>query len=53
MHRAEYVKMRADSEVYLGVFFVLGIFLGMSSLITLMVYGQIMRMKYMISYDTK
>jgi len=52
-HKADFVKMRADSEVYLGVFFVLGMFLGMSSIVTLLIYGQIMRMKYMISYDTK
>lgn len=52
-HRAEFVKMRADSEVYLGVFFILGIFIGLSSIITLLIYGQMMRMKYMISYDTK
>jgi hypothetical protein len=52
-HKADFIRMRNDSEVYLGFYFVIGAIVGMSSFLVIIFYGQIMRVKYMISSDTK
>ena len=41
--------MRHDMEVYMGVYVTLGIFLGVSSIIIVLLYWQIMRMRYLMS----
>lgn len=41
--------MKHDLEVYMGVYLTLGIFLGVSSILTAMLYWQIMRMRYLMS----
>ena len=41
--------MRHDIEVYMGVYLTLGILLGISSIMTTLVYWQIMRVRYLLS----
>ena len=42
-------QLRHDLEVYMGIYLTLGIFLGISSIMTTILYFQIMRMRYMMS----
>mmetsp|Transcript_9289 Transcript_9289/g.11353 ORF Transcript_9289/g.11353 Transcript_9289/m.11353 type:complete len:125 (+) Transcript_9289:511-885(+) len=41
--------LRHDIEVYMGVYLTLGIPLGVSSIVTTLLYWQIMRMRYLMS----
>lgn len=41
--------MKHDMEVYVGIYITLGIFLGMSSIVTILIYWQMMRMRYLMS----
>jgi len=41
--------MRHDMEVYMGVYLTLGILIGISSILTTLLYWQIMRMRYLMS----
>ena len=51
--RAHFMALRADLEVYIGVYLIVGWFLGWSSLISIFFYWQYMRLKYMLNYNTK
>lgn len=51
--RAQFVEMKADMEVYIGIYLIAVWFLGWSSLLTIMMYWQIMRLRYMINAQTK
>ena len=41
--------LRHDLEVYMGLYLTVGIFLGVSSILTTLLYWQIMRMRYLMS----
>lgn len=41
--------MRHDLEVYMGVYLTLGILLGASSILTVLIYWQMIRMRYLMS----
>ena len=41
--------LRHDLEVYMGVYLTFGILLGISSILTTLLYWQIMRMRYLMS----
>lgn len=40
-------------EVYIGIYLLITLFLGWTSLITVIVYWQLLRIKSLISYNTK
>ena len=42
-------QLRHDIEVSMGVYLTLGIFFGVSSILTCLLYWQIMRMRYLMS----
>ena len=48
-NQAQLWLLRHDLEVYLGVYLTLGIPLGVSSILTTLLYWQIMRMRYLMS----
>ena len=43
--------MRSDIEVYIGLYLIVVWFLGWSSFIEIILYWQLMRMRYMMSYN--
>lgn len=47
--KAEYLKSKADVELYTALYLVVGIFFGMSSLISVMLYCQVLRVRTMIN----
>ena len=48
-NQAQLQQMRHDMEVYQGIYLTVGIFLGISSLITTLLYWQIIRVRYLMS----
>ncbi len=52
-HKMQFIELKADSEVYIGIYLIVVWFLGWSSLLTIMMYWQIMRLRYMINVNTK
>ena len=48
-YQSQMFTMRHDLEVYMGVYLTLGIVVGMSSIMTTLLYWQIMKMRYMMS----
>jgi hypothetical protein len=48
-HKAHFVELKADTEVYIGIYLIAVWFIGWSSFITIMMYWQIMRVRYMLS----
>ena len=51
--RGEYVRSKADLEVYTGIYLVIGIFFGMSTFIGIMLYWQVLRVRTMINDQTR
>ena len=51
-NQAKLWTLRHDLEVYMGVYLTLGILLGVSSIMTALLYWQIMRMRYIMSPAT-
>jgi hypothetical protein len=45
--------LKADIEVYIGFYLIAVWFLGWSSVISIIVYWQMLRIKYIINYNTK
>ena len=45
--------LRHDLEVYMGLYLTLGILVGISSILTTLLYWQIMRMRYLMSPATQ
>lgn len=43
--------MRSDIEVYLGIYLIVVWFLGWSNVIQIFLYWQLMRVRYMMSYN--
>jgi len=37
-HRYQFVELKSDTEVYIGIYVILGVFLGWSSLLSVMMY---------------
>jgi len=48
-HKAEYVELKSDIEVYIGIYLIVVWFIGWSSFLSILMYWQIMRLRYMIS----
>ena len=48
-NQAKLWTLRHDLEVYMGVYLTFGILLGVSSILTTVLYWQIMRMRYLMS----
>ena len=46
-------QMRGNSEVYVGIYAIIGIVIGGSSFMSCMFYWQMLRMRYMICPDLK
>ena len=51
-NQAQWWVMKHDCEVYLGLYVTFGILVGVSSIITALLYWQIMRMRYMLCTGT-
>jgi len=51
--RREYEKMKCDLEVYLGISLFLGWFIGVSNIIQIVLYWQVLRVRYMINPPVK
>lgn len=49
----QFIELKADAEVYIGIYLIVVWFLGWSSLLTILMYWQIMRLRYMINVNTK
>jgi hypothetical protein len=47
------VELKADLEVYIGIYLIAVWFIGWSSLLSIMMYWQIMRLRYMINTQSK
>lgn len=52
-NRNQFVEMKSDMEVYIGLYLIVVWFLGWSSLLSIMMYWQIMRLRYMINANSK
>jgi hypothetical protein len=52
-HRSELIVMRADLEVYTGFYLIIGWFLGMSQVISIVLYWQCLRVRTMLNDNTK
>ena len=52
-HRKEFVDMKSDMEVYIGIYLIIVWFLGWSSLLSILMYWQIMRLRYTINANSK
>lgn len=50
-HKGHFLEMRSDIEVYLGFYLIIGWFLGWSGFLSIILYWQLMRMRYMMSYN--
>lgn len=50
-HKGQFLEMRSDIEVYIGLYLIVVWFLGWSSFIEIILYWQLMRMRYMMSYN--
>lgn len=48
-NKKEYVELKSDMEVYIGVYLIAVWFIGWSGLLTIIMYWQILRVRYMIS----
>ena len=48
-HRAELIIMRADLEVYTGFYLIMGWFVGISNIITIVLYWQCIRVRSMLN----
>lgn len=51
--KVEFLMLKADLEIYIGIYIVVGWFFGLSSLISIFFFWQFMRLKYMLNYNTK
>jgi hypothetical protein len=51
--RGQFLALKADLEIYIGIYLIVGWFLGWSSLISIFFYWQYIRLKYMLNYNTK
>jgi hypothetical protein len=50
-NRGQFIELKADTEVLIGFYLIVVWFLGWSSLLTIMMYWQIQRLRYMISVN--
>lgn len=48
-NRNEYFKMKCDLEIYLGICLLLGWFIGLSQIVSIILYWQVLRVRYMIN----
>ena len=48
-----YIAMKTDLEVYIGVYMVITWFMGMSNLLGILLYWQILRIRYMLTTSMK
>lgn len=53
VHRRELIILRADLEVYTGFYLIIGWFIGMSNLITILLYWQCIRVRSMLNTQTQ
>lgn len=51
--KGEFISLRSDIEVYIGFYLIVTWFLGWSNIISIIVYWQLLRIKYIINYNTK
>lgn len=51
--RHEFIAMKSEIEVYIGIYLALALFIGWSNLLSLIVYWQYLRIKYVLNYNTK
>ena len=51
--RSEYLNMKCDIEVYLGVYLIVVWFFGMSQILSIVLYWQVLRVRYMINASVK
>lgn len=51
--RAQFLGLRADLEVYIGIYLILGWVIGLSNLFSIFFFWQFLRLKYMLNYNTK
>lgn len=49
--KGQFLEMRSDIEIYLGFYLIIGWFLGWSNLIQIVLFWQLMRVRYMMSYN--
>lgn len=52
-NRHEYEKMKCDLEIYLGICLLLGWFIGLSNIVSIILYWQVLRVRYMINPPVK
>ena len=48
-----FVELKSDAEVYIGIFAIVGVFIGMSNILFIFVYFQMMRIKYLVNPITQ
>lgn len=48
-HKPQLIELKSDIEIYIGLYLIAVWFVGWSSLITILMYWQIMRVRYMMS----
>jgi len=52
-HRADLIIMRSDLEVYTGFYLIIGWFFSMSTLVSILLYWQVARVRAMLNPQTK
>lgn len=52
-HKGQFIEMRSDFEVYIGLYLIIGWFIGQSNILQILIFWQITRMRYMTSYNVQ
>lgn len=49
--KAQFYELRSDIEIYVGIYTIVGIFFGFTSFMSIIIYWQLMRIRYLMSYN--
>lgn len=52
-NKAQFIDLKADVEVYIGIYLIVVWFLGWSHFLSIIIYWQLIRIKYFINYNTQ
>lgn len=51
--KANFLSLKADLEIYIGIYLIVGWFFGWSNILAIVFYWQFIRLKYMLNYSTQ
>ena len=52
-NKMKLLELKTDLEIYIGIYLIVGWFLNLSTIISIIVYWQFLRIKYVINYNTQ